>query len=121
MTEREESIAAEAMKGARLPWFGVNSGAERISSVHTCDPPEVIAACCSCTRPICPGDCEERSRVASYAAPGGRTGVHKRIPMEDIVAAWEGRGGKSLAEIGRDLGVTKSTVRYWLLKAGVLK
>ena len=121
MTEREESIAAEAMKGARLPWSGVNPGAERISSVHTCDPPEVIAACCSCTRPSCPGDCEERFRVASYSAPSGRTGARKNISMKDVVAAYERRGGKSLKTLGRDLGVTKSTVRYWLLKAGVLK
>lgn len=121
MTEREESMAAEAMKGARLPWSGVDPGAERISSVHTCDPPEAIATCCRCPRASCPGDCAERSRAASHAAPGGRTGARKNISMKDVVAAWEHRGGKSFVEIGRDLGVTKSTVRYWLLKAGVLK
>ena len=40
--------------------------------------------------------------------------------MEDVTTAYEGRGGKSLEAIGRDLGVSKSTVRYWLKKAGIL-
>lgn len=58
-----------------------------------------------------------RRRAAKAALKGSGVGVQKNIRMEDVVAAYEKRGRKSLSDIGKELGIAKSTVRYWIKKA----
>lgn len=76
--------------------------------------------CVSCTREHCPGDCKERRRAAKLASPNTGAGIKKNIRVEDVVAVYEQMGGR-LTETAKQLGLAKSTVRYWLKKVGRIK
>lgn len=105
---------------ATRPWNSLDA-LRPVEPPHTCDPPSVMEVCVACTRDNCNGDCQERRRAARSASKGTGAGIQKNIRMEDVAAAYEkGKpAGKTLDEIGRELGIAKSTVRYWLRKAGI--
>lgn len=105
--------------GATRPWNSLDA-LEEPRPPHTCDPPEVMEVCVSCTREHCPGDCKERRRAAKLASPNTGAGVKKNIRVEDVVAVYEQMGGR-LTETAKQLGLAKSTVRYWLKKVGRIK
>lgn len=108
----------ESIRATR-PWNSVNA-LKPITPPHTCDPPPVMEVCKRCAKENCAGDCEDRKQAAKLARKGDGTGVKKNIRMEDVVDAYNELGGK-LTEISHRLGVKKSTVRYWLKKAGLKK
>lgn len=103
---------------ASRPWRSPDV-LEPMKPPGTCDPPEVMALCLHCQRDDCGGDCEARRRAAGVLGPEG-VGVKKGVRMEDVVVAYDAGAWQSLSELGRRFGVTKSTIRYWLKKAGKL-
>lgn len=108
------------MVEASRPWNSLDA-LDPIRPAYTCDPPAVMAVCAACTREHCPGDCRERREAARMVSPHKGIGIRKNIRIEDVVAAYERRGSRSLASLAGELGVAKSTVRYWLKKAGKIK
>lgn len=108
----------QCLRGGHRPWNSPDAK-DRLRAPVTCDPPAVMALCAACPRPDCPGDCHERKDLARTVG-AKEAGLKKGIRMEDVAALYRTQPRPSLGEIGRRLSISKSTVRYWLKKAGVL-
>ena len=108
----------QCLRGGHRPWNSPDAK-DRLRAPVTCDPPAVMALCAACPRPHCPGDCRERKDLARTVG-AKEAGLNKGIRVEDVAALYLARPRPSLAEIGAKLSISKSTVRYWLKKAGLL-
>lgn len=110
MIARHEG-AAEAMSHAVRPWNSLDAKSSPSEFVHTVDPKEVVDGCLSCKRPYCTGDCEKRSQLSRRSVPDRSK---KGIDPEKIA---ELRAkGMSIPQIGKELGIARSSAKYWVRK-----
>ena len=107
----------DMIRGSR-PWNSLDA-LERVKPPSTIDPQPVVDLCKTCTREDCSGDCKERKKAAAVCRQSG-IGVSKGMSVEMILRCydtWKSAGGTYLS-LARQLGVSTSTLRYWLRKAG---
>ena len=102
------------MPHASRPWQSIYAGNAQTEQVHTGDCQAAVDICLSCKRANCPGDCAERARATQSVSVS-----REKKGVDPARVAELRKSGMSLDDIAEELGITRSSVKYWVRKLGV--